>query len=358
MTTRLFSLSSALLAFSLGGLSLSGLLIGCVPQFVDDVSQVEEFRVLAVRSVPAEVAPGGPVSLSVLWATKAGETVEESDVTWGLCTKRKELTELGPVAPECLDEFGDEESENIHYLGNGEGVDAMIARDVCRQFGPLAPAAEPGSTVPGRPADPDLTGGFYQPVLVGQDEAAVGSIRLLCGPSGLSVAELISFNRGYRPNEHPAFASVTRQSDGSSQEIAADETLELSAGEELRLRANWASCPEAPECGDGLCTAGENSTDCAADCQTDPVGCTGAETYLLADVETRTTVTRREKLSLAWFTTGGVFETSVTDDLDEQGYTENVWTAPDSAATLQIWLVLRDDRGGVVWRTINVVVGG
>lgn len=346
--------------FSFGGalsvLTLGALVAGCVPEFTDDVSQVEDFRVLAVRADPAEVAPGGQVSLSVLWAAPTGETVEVEDVSWGLCTQKKELTELGPVAPECLDEFTEQESETLLYLGTGSQVETTVARDVCRFFGPLAPPAEEGSTVSGRPADPDLSGGFYQPVLVGREAASVGSIRLLCGPSGLSVSELITFNRGYRPNEHPEFESIEMQVSGSSETIDSEQTLSVAAGEAIRLRATWPLCPEQPECGDGLCTAGENSTDCATDCATDPVGCTGAESYLLADIESRSTVTQREKLSLAWFTTAGTFETSVTDDPDDRGYTENVWTAPESPTTLTMWLVLRDDRGGVSWRAVQVNV--
>lgn len=344
--------------FSFGGalsvLALSGLLPGCVPEFTDDVSQVEGFRVLAVRADPAEVPPGSQVSLSVLWAAPTGETVDEDDVDWGLCTQKKELTELGPVAPECLSAFASQKSEVLLHLGAGSQVETTVARDACRFFGPLAPPAEEGSTVSGRPADPDLTGGFYQPVLVGREEATVGSIRLLCGPSGLSVSELITFNRGYRPNEHPEFESVELRETGSSRAIDPEQTLSVVAGEAIRFRSSWPLCPEQADCGDGLCTAGENSTDCAADCATDPVGCMGAESYLLADVESRSTAPQKEKLSVSWFTTEGTFESSVTDDSDDRGYTENVWTAPESPASLTLWLVLRDDRGGVSWRTVQV----
>lgn len=336
--------------------ALGGLVPSCVPEFTDDVSQVEEFRVLAVRADPAEVRPGGRVGLSVLWATPEGETVAEEDVSWGLCSQKKSLTELGPVAPECLNDFGDEESEVLLSLGTGSQVETTVSRDVCRFFGPLAPPTEPGSMVSGRPADPDVTGGFYQPVLVGLEEATVGSIRLLCGPSGLSVSELITFNRGYRPNEHPAFKSVTLRETENSEEVEPEETLSVARGKSIGIRATWALCPEQAECGDGLCTAGENSTDCAEDCATDPVGCTGAESYLLADIEYRSTVTQKENLSVAWFATSGAFETSVTDDSDDRGYTENLWTAPDSKGTAKLWLVLRDDRGGVTWRTIQVDV--
>lgn len=338
------------------GAALGGFLPGCVPQFADDLSQVEGFRVLAVRADPAEAPPGGQVTLSALWATPEGETVEASDVTWALCTKRRELTEPGPVSPVCLAEFEDGESENLEYLESGESAAASLPRDVCRYFGPLASPPEPGSVVGGRPADPDLTGGYYQPVLVGQDEATLGTIRLLCGATNLPLTEIRNFNQGYRPNEHPDFESILRRSDDSSEEIDPAQTLEVGRGQEVDFRVEWSSCPEEPECGDGLCTPGENSTNCSEDCRTDPVGCTGAEFYLYADPATRTVTTQRETVTVAWFTTGGSFASSSTDDPEGNDFTENVWTAPDEPGTLNIWLVLRDNRGGVSWRTLEVEV--
>jgi hypothetical protein len=294
--------------------------------------------------------------MTVLWATPEGESVEADDVLWGFCNQRKELTEPGPVSPTCIAEFGDESSEVIGYLGSGESAEGTISRDVCRFFGPLAPPPEAGSTVSGRPADPDLTGGFYQPVLVGQDEPSLGGVRLLCGTPWLSQSELVLFNQGYRPNEHPEALAVTRELEDESEEIDVDQPLAVRAGEEVRLRVSWPSCPEDPECGDGLCTMGENSAECAEDCRTDPVGCAGAEFYLLADVETRTTVPRRELVSVAWFGSGGTFDSSTTDDPDGRDATENVWTAPEETGPFTLWLIVRDDRGGVSWQQFRVEV--
>lgn len=339
-----------------GALLGSSMLAGCVPQFDDDVGQVEAFRVLAVRSEPAEVEPGGATTLTVLWATPEGETVEDADVSWGFCTQRKELTEPGPVSPACLSEFGDEDSEIVIPLGTGPVVAATISSSVCRTFGPLSPPSDEEGGGAGRPVDPDLTGGFYQPVLVGQSEGTLGGVRLGCGTPWLPQDQLVIYNQGYRPNEHPAFAGLTRESDDGSEDIADGDVLTVEVGDEVRLRATWAGCPAQAECGDGLCTMGENGTNCADDCRTDPVGCTGAEDYLLADIETRTAVPRTEVVSVAWFTNGGSFESSVTDDPDGKDFTENLWTAPAEAGMQTLWLVLRDDRGGVSWRVLPVLV--
>jgi hypothetical protein len=340
----------------LAALLLGALTLGCVPEFDDDVSQVEGFRVLAVRADPAEVEPGDPVRLSVLWATPEGEAVEEEDILWGFCNQRKELTEAGPVSPDCIAEFGDPDSEVIDYLGNGASTEGTIERDVCRYFGPLAPPPEPGQTTAGRPVDPDVTGGFYQPVLAGEEEPALGGVRLLCGTPWLSQSELVRFNQGYRPNEHPALASLSWESEEDSGELGDGDTLAIDSGAEVRFRATWTGCPREAECGDGLCTMGENATVCSEDCGSEPVGCTGAEDYLLADVETRTALPKRENVSVAWFANSGAFESSVTDDPEGEDFTENSWTAPDEAGTHTLWLVLRDDRGGVSWRQVPVLV--
>jgi len=332
------------------------MLAGCVPAFADDVSQVEGFRVLAIRSDPAEVEPGDDTKLTVLWATPEGEAVEDADVSWSLCNQRKELTEPGPVSPVCLVEFGDEDSEILTALGTGPSVVAAIPNDVCRTFGPLSPPSDEEGGGAGRPVDPDLTGGFYQPVLVGQDEGTLGGVRLACGTPWLPQDQLVPFNQGYRPNEHPAFQHLTWESDDESVDIADGDSLEVERGEQVRLRVTWAGCPREAECGDGLCTMGENATGCADDCREAPVGCTGAEDYLLADVKTRTAVPRTEVVSVAWFNSGGTFESSVTDDPEGQDFTENLWTAPDEAGTATLWLVLRDDRGGVSWRVLPVEV--
>jgi hypothetical protein len=344
------------LAFLLGTVVPSIVAVGCLPEFDDDVSQVEGFRVLAIRAEPAEVEPGEAVTLSVLWAVPDGETVQEDQLSWGFCTQRKELTEPGPVSPGCIAEFGDPDSEIIGYLGSGASAEGAIARDVCRYFGPLAPPPEPGTTTAGRPVDPDVTGGFYQPVLVGEDEPTLGAVRLACGTPWLSQSELVNFNQGYRPNEHPEFSGIWRESEDSSEEVDPEVPIEVEVGGALQLEVRWEACPEEPECGDGLCTAGENGTSCADDCRTDPVGCTGGESYLLADVETRAVLMVREKVSVAWFTTGGTFATSTTDDPAGDDRTENVWTAPGEAGAFSLWLVLRDDRGGVSWRELQVEV--
>ena len=74
-------------------------------------------------------------------------------------------------------------------------------------------------------------------------------------------------------------------------------------------------------------------------------------------------MTRRESLRVSWFTTAGSFERDRTGRAGDEGeageppesFTENTWTAPEDARATQLWLVLRDARGGVAFTTLAAV---
>lgn len=247
-------------------------------------------------------------------------------------------------------------------LGRGPTVPALVPADACARLGPSSAAADPGGVAP-RPVDPDLSGGYQQPIVVGSELGAVlGSVRLGCGIIGVPSAEAIRFNQGYRPNENPEVARLELASPDGPQTIAAGVEragVAVRAGTRLNLRAVWAACPRQPACGDGLCTTGENQSNCAADCRTEPRGCTGAETYLAADPETKTVVERREGIAVAWYATSGAFveeQTGRTEGDPDGVDASNVWTAPSSSGLVQLWVVIRDDRGGVGWEQYLVQV--
>jgi hypothetical protein len=338
---------------TLGSFGFSLAVWGCVPTFSDETSQISERRVLAIRSEPAEPKPGASVTLHALLVDKEGELEDAGEVAWAFCLSRKPLTELGPIAPECLTKFGKETAE-VPEIGVGENVIATIPSDACRRFGPLSPPLEPGQTVPGRAADPDTTGGFFQPILAGEDDPVVSRVRLLCGPSGLPQSESVVFNQGYRPNEHPSPSELFVVRGKKRESI--DGEIEVRRGDSLEFVAQFPSCPSEPDCGDGLCTAYENATVCPEDCAGEPVGCSGPEGYLYADPEQRATVLTREHLEIGWFSSGGRFELATTDDADEPGLVQNVWQAPERTGEMNVWLVVRDDRGGISWQAVRIRV--
>jgi len=331
----------------------------CVPEFDDDSSLLDRPRILAVRAEPAEAPPGASVTLTALLAAPDADDADPAALAWARCVARKPLTELGPVAPECVTEFGSD-SEALEPLGDGGQVALTLAADVCRQFGPLQPPPEPGSEVSGRAVDPDSTGGFYQPIVLGlgdaDEEPTLAAVRIQCGAANLPQEEAIELNQGYRPNENPAIAALELRVDDAVIEVSDDAPVTVPAGASVEWTVRWTECPAENACGDGLCTAGENPTDCREDCQTDARGCTGAERYLDTDLETRTVIESTEALRVGWYATTGGFALAQTGAEGELE-TANGWTAPEASGPVQVWVVLRDDRGGVAYRSVQVQVG-
>jgi hypothetical protein len=64
-------------------------------------------------------------------------------------------------------------------------------------------------------------------------------------------------------------------------------------------------------------------------------------------------------MRVSWYTTGGRFRDVRTgrERGDEGRAVSNVFTAPPAAGELAVWVVLRDERGGVAWRALRVRVG-
>lgn len=334
----------------------------CVPSFTEDGGLVAKRRLLAVRSVPAEAPPGATVALEALVAAPVRQDPREGQLAWSMCVARKPLTELGPVAQACVDPAHADPSA-APPIGAGAGVEARLPGDACRLFGPLRPPAEAGG-VAGRAVDPDVSGGYYQPVVVDdrEGELTLASVRLRCDPTGVRNAEVIRFNQGYRPNENPAIERLEATVDGAVLPIEPGTDAAgavLPAGATVELRALWPACPREAVCGDGLCSAGENQTTCAEDCRDQPRGCAGSEIYLYADPNAGVVRARREGITASWYATAGRFaeERSGRTETDPDGLDAvNRFTAPEAPGDVLVWLVLRDDRGGVGWQAYRIAV--
>lgn len=326
------------------------LALACVPELAGDLSRVDEARVLAARAEPAEAAPGEQVTLTALWADASG-TLAEAPIAWSLCSARRPLAELGPIARACLEAGG----EDLVPLGTGRSVQAIVPDDACRRFGPEPPVGTPDQPA-GRPVDPDPSGGYYQPVLLAPpgDARALLQLRIACGLAGATQAQAAEFRRSYQRNRAPTIAGLGR---AGEPELPEGAPLVVDAGEEVDLRVRWPTCPEDPVCGDGLCTQGEGEGACPGDCEGAP-GCGGAETYLRFDPAALELRAQRESIRAAWYASGGGFEVaSVGRGGDERETTmDNTWSAPDDPGPATIWVVLRDERGGIAWRSLNVEV--
>jgi hypothetical protein len=340
---RKFPVHSLLLAISA---------TACVPDFDDDLSRITQPQLLALRGTPAEAKENGDSVLEALVAVPPGE--EAPSVQFGLCLARKPLTQLGPVNQDCL--LPNPPTDALLPLGNGTQVSAKLPADACRLFGPLRPAEEAGKPS-GRPVDPDVTGGFYQPFIARLgDQVSVGSVRIDCDLSGAASDQSIKYRQQYRINENPQLARITRRDGGDLNEGA---TEPVSAGSHVRLDAKWEACPSSSSCGDGFCTANEDTTSCAEDCLT-PRGCTGAERYVSYDPEKQAVVARREGITVAWFASRGHFENEQTglseDEASSSTETQNSWSVGNEPGPATVWLVIRDTRGGQSWKTLHFEV--
>jgi hypothetical protein len=326
-------------------------LLACVPELDVDLSRVDAPRVLAVRAEPAEVAPGEPVALTALYVDGGG-TLVDGPLEWAFCAARRPLAELGPVNRACLER----EADAILSLGTGLSVTAPAPEDGCRLFGPEPPPAI-GDQPAGRPVDPDITGGYYQPlrIFAGDDDAdlTLYQLRITCGLAGANQEQSAEYRARARPNRAPTIVAVER--DGEA--LPPGEAVNVSAGGELPLNLVWETCPEAPECGDGLCTLDEAEDSCPGDCG-GPIGCGGAETYLRFDPSALALVTAREAVRVAWFATGGSFAAARTgrSPAEREASSDNVWAAPDAPGEHTLWFVVRDDRGAADWRELTVRV--
>jgi hypothetical protein len=230
----------------------------------------------------------------------------------------------------------------------------------------------------GAPVDPDPTGGYYQPVRLEVPAAGgapisyvIGATRITCGVAGATADVSTQFTQEYRSNTNPAVASLTLVQPSGDTEMPPDAaaSVEVVRGASVTLRAAWAACPTAPVCGDGVCEIEETPASCPADC-TVPKGCTGSEAYVVFDPEAMALATRREAIQVAWYTTGGTLaDDTIGRAADEAGSAaldaacaagtecvDNAWTAPATAGEVLLWLVVRDDRGGVGWQSYRVDV--
>jgi hypothetical protein len=222
----------------------------CKPDLGDRESLITDTRILAVRGVPPEVPPGEAILFDVLVATPSGP-IEKPIASWGFCSTAKLLTENGAASAACLQPSG------VRALADGpSAIEVAMPIDACAIFGPDIASADL------RPRDPDITGGFYQPlrVTVFNAEArsqAFGLERIRCTiAAGAQIAT--EFGKRYGANVNPELMPLTA-------DVSLDQPI--ARGRRLLLRASWPT--------------------------------TSAETYVVYDVAEGRLVDRRESMRIA-----------------------------------------------------------
>lgn len=303
-----------------GAVAIAGTIaVSCKPDLGARESLVTRTMVLAVRSEPAEARPNTAVTYDLLVATPTG-IVPTPLARWAFCATPKPLTENGAASAACL-------RDAVTPIADGARVVATIPATACATFGPEITSADI------RPRDPDVTGGYYQPVRVeaaaNEAEAtaptvALGQQRIFCRVANAGAEVATELQTRYRPNANPILGPIELRRNDGRVDAATGATVAL--GETVTFRATWPA--------------------------------ESAEEYVVLDVVTQTVLPGRESLRASWFTTSGAFEsdrTGRTDD-DRATFTDNAWTAPDVPGRAHLFVVLRDARGGVAWTTFDVTV--
>ncbi len=288
----------------------------CRPELGERESLITRTQVLAVRGEPPEAKTGDLVVYSLLVATPDGP-IATPLANWAFCHTPKLLTENGVANTACL---GDGVLRIVDGLPE---IQAFVPPDACSVFGPEIASADL------RPRDPDVTGGFYQPLRVtvfGPSYAvdgptvAYGLERVACKLANASADVSTEFARRHVNNKNPELGPLTATRDGRPIALT-----DVPLGATITLHATW---PEP-----------------------------SAEHYVVYDLASRTVVDRRESMRVSWFATAGAFANDRTGraDTELETFTDNEWTAPADARTTHLFVVLRDARGGTAYATYDVV---
>jgi hypothetical protein len=289
---------------------------GCKPDFGNPTSLVTEHRILAARAEPPEALPGDTATMTALVVSPDGTATPAID--WALCIAPKPLDENNIVTSACLD--GGEDA--IKSFGSqGPSAVAVVPLLACSLFGPDPPPQMQGQP-PLRPRDPDVTGGYYQPVRLTEGDAmAFAMVRVRCPLILGGTVNQTEYAKTYKNNQNPKILPVTATVDGAAVELTA-----IPAGKDVVFATGWT--PES------------------------------VESFPVYDIASHVLVTHREALRVAWFATTGSFEHEVTGhtETEQETSTDNKWTAPKEAGVVHLWTVLRDNRGGVDWASYDVTV--
>jgi hypothetical protein len=300
----------------------------CAPDLGPPSSLVNGPRILVVRGTPPEALPGGPadggIVYDVLAVTPDGRPLANG-TSWDYCTTPLPPTTNNVIGPDCLD-------GGVASLGaDGPSAQATMPQNACSLYGPDQPPPMMGQP-PARPPDPDATGGYYQSLLVGVTfpgadggfYQAAGLERVQCNLPDAPLEISSEYNATYVRNSNPVLLGVTAMLDGGSAtplvgagDGGAAVPFIVPVGGTAWLEASWPA--------------------------------SSVETFPVFDRETRTLVTEKEVLTVAWYATSGAMSHDLVVRVGEDPSTvaANSWSAGDAGGLVHLWVVLRDDRGGV-----------
>ena len=274
---------------------VASLLAACLAADRTNDSAVEHARILAVVASPAEVSPGAVVQFQAVVASPVGSAAQP--LHWSFCATARAAGDNTAASPACVT------SMERPLSGSQPELSAVLPSDACKIFG--------SETASGHaPNRADATGGYYQPLRVALDtgEIAIARTRVSCALPSAPLAVALAYTQQYAPNVAPTIAGVRLLVDGV--ERAADA---LVAGESSTVRLELE--PDA------------------------------RESYLLYEPHSGLLQTVAEQLEVSWYVAGGSFASPRTTVSGLRA--DNTLRLADGISRAHLWLVLRDDRGGV-----------
>lgn len=278
---------------------------------------VQEPRVLAVRTVPAEARPNQAVKREVLAVDAQGHRLTLAPQFFR-CEIPKLLGERTSIGQACL---------------QGHGLlpipaDAPIDPLACKRFGPTPDPPEDEEALLPRPTAPDMSGGYYSPEhlrLSGPNLhlSAFFRVRTRCDLLGATREVFDAFEAHYAPNRAPNLALA--ELSPPSQKVEDRWELHLPIGVPTKIALQVAAVE--------------------------------SELYAIYRIPSNRIDPARETLTLRWFASGATLarseERKDSIDLDRTSAFENELTL-GPAGRASVWLVLQDDRGGTSWRQLLV----
>ena len=276
----------------------SSLLLLCVGACVElepaSDTTVDRPRIVAVIATPAEVAPSASVHYRAVIA--APDMTPVPSLQWSFCTTPRGPSDNAAAAPAC--------ATNVEraIASTQLEIDVPVPGDACMRFGSETPSGR-------APNRADGTGGYYQPLRI---ELAGGGVtlfrqRIACALPNAPLSVARDYAQRYVPNTAPRIQAI--------RVLAGGVTLDANAVPQLRA----------------LTVELEVADD-------------ARESYLLFDPHTGELTTKQEELSAAWFTSAGVFDEAMTSIPATS--VQNQLRRPGTGVVAQVWIVLRDDRGG------------
>lgn len=308
--------------------ALVGVALGCAPDLTVHASRITAPRVIAVVADPPEARPGRAVTFTAVIAGASGRDV---GVTWRACAAPRATSESVTVSSRCLSD----DAGALTALGEGVTTMTAVPSSACMTVGPqVPPAGDDGARV--RAPDADITGGWQLSVRLdlraGADtETLFARYRVRCQPPDVPGATAVGYALRYRENVNPALAGVYVATNGTTRELAraSDQNdaprTAIGSSRDVGLLAIW--------------------------------GAEASERYVRVDPVTRGLDERAESLEVVWFTDGGWFERDRTAPDGSGTASVNVLHLDASVSEARVWVVLRDERGGVDVARSRVMIG-